>query len=290
MSRTALALLAFVLLAGCSGLAPAAGGGGDTPTLTPVDVPEDRSQSVPALVTDNSTRLLDRHVARLDGARYGVTAFHTRTVAKNQTNHAYSAAVAPDGRYTATLSRYSGFDETRNQTALHYFDDGEWVYLHYQRDVARETVAERYYRYDATDLEPFDFDRDRQLRALFGATDLRVANQRTDEGHYRIYAPEPYTVRHLPTRAGTVDVATVQRLYAVVRPDGVVVRYRFRYEGRLDGREASGNLRVELRNLGTQQVEAPYWYDTARATTTPPGTATTRTANDTRTATDSRER
>lgn len=280
MSRARAVLLVVLLaLGGCAGLVPA-DGETDTATLTPVDVPEEQATDVRALLSGNPTRVVDKHVRRLARQPFLVTVSHTLT-ADEEVRHAYSARVAADGRYSASVATFTGPADRRNLTSRQVYDDGRWRYSYYQREVQGETVEERYDRGPSGNDTPFSFDRAGQLRTLFAGTEFNVSDELTAEGNYQLYVTDPFRVDTLETRVGRIESVAVDRLFVEVTPDGVVLRYRFTYRGTLDGREVAGAVRAQFLHVGTQTVEPPYWYDRAVANVSP-GTPD---GNDTATAT-----
>jgi hypothetical protein len=280
MRRLLVAVL--VLLAGCNGGDPL--GGAPFPTLTPANVPGDGSI---ALVSHGG-------VAEAPV----LLAAHQEYLATHATTHGIFAGMyttGPDYDYVLTVARNESqfratlrFDVQRrvgetvetNRTFHDYYHTGD---RGYQR-VERAGVVS-FHQLPADTDPPFETVRTDQLYAVLVAADLRVANSRTDEGYYRVYA-ESFPVDRLPTFRGVVTDATVSGFYATITPDGYVTRYWFRYDGTLDGAAVSGWFRISpgvalrFREPGYVDkgpgpgVEVPDWYAEAVNATAPSPTET----------------
>jgi hypothetical protein len=259
-----------VLLAGCSTGLPTPGE--PTPTLTPVSVPGDQTV---ALVS---------HAGVAPAAQ--LVAAHERELAGRPTvrtvyggmfsfgpDYDYVVTVARNGsQYRATLrtdvERIVNDSRAVERTTREVYHTGDRVLVRTTSD-----AAVSYRTLPADTSPPFADVRSRQLFALFDAADLRVANSRSDAGHYRLYA-ETFAVDRLPTYRGVVVDATVSGFYATVTPDGYVVRYWLNYEGTLDGTAVDGWVRVGP--SPDLVVERPDWYaDAVNATAVTPTPATT---------------
>ncbi len=265
-------------VAGCSTAAPVDDGTA-TPTLTPAEVPEEpRGPVVGPSGVGDAAALVAAHERAL-AARANATHSYEVTVLggryRNPRVEYLRAATRNGSAYTARV-----VDAYSNAT-----DGGAPHYDRYERRF--HTVADRTYvrvehgpnvsyRTRSRVPPPFETTRGSQLRALFGAASVTVAEGSPETGDYRV-VDESFEARRLPVRGRAVADAEVTEFVATVTDEGVVRSYRFNYEGSVDGTPVAGWVRVEF-TTRDDPPRSPDWLSEARAATTAddrPGTPTT---------------
>lgn len=265
LRRAALALL--VVLSGCSFAAQ------ETPTLTPVAVPESSptpppsSTATPAETAERGARLVRRHRESLSGRPFRMHRNHTVRFANGtvwtRTNATVTVGADPSryvfrlvvtGRRGVLYGAATGeFERYANGSAV-----VERVVTSDERvvRVARRRYGEPISPARAYHGEPFDA----------GVDLLRRARDRyvtyVGPERYRIVARE-FAGDTFTTPVGRVRNLTVVAFVALVGPSGRVESRRLVYRGTLDGHRVYGVYHVEYEAVGTATVERPAWVANA---------------------------
>lgn len=275
----------MLVLAGCSGFAPA--GGPPTGTATPAPVPSPPPSPSPSPSATPETSLppgvVDGRVADpgafagghrdvLANAAYAVrVAKHTRYANGTTRSHVVSTTrVSRDGlRYVRIVDTGRGTTHRlfENATQVVVYAEGDERYVRAYTAGDSQSDNGTAVRYVRVDRDPFGHPRfSGQLFELLASMELRVSRMRLANGTmYRVRS----TALVLPfTLAGVLDAddgATVENasLRALVAPSGLVREYRLNYTLLTDGTVVHGTRSVRYRNFGSAVVRRPAWYEEA---------------------------
>lgn len=259
--RPAVALLALVVLAGCSGVTGPSGG---TETLTPAPVatPPTATPTASALppgVTGNGvvdiSRLVDAHQTAITNQSYTWTA-------SERTDGRRGNPTGTNVRYVATVANESTYQFFTNHRIV--WRSGRPRYLGNYSEFATRELRYAHYR-DTENNTQFSRTGPAPARVRVGgiavtaierylpAANATVAVTRVDGQRY-------YELRgrgiDTPVAAGGVRNYTVS---ALLRPDGFVRSLTARYRVTADGRSRQVTYEYRYSGLGTTTVERPEW-------------------------------
>lgn len=270
--RPLVAVVALVLVAGCSGFAPVGPSAGTpTGTATPAPVPTERSipaDGPAALAGSLDAREVSfAHGAALTGRSYTV---RERTVVRygNGTVRSRVAVVrrvADDGTYAATVDAAGerhplGAGQVRGR----FWSDGPRLLY---------ALASDGTTYGVVDPANYNFWRNRYVALAYPRpgrtvyTPLRVTNPRvvghtTDTLRFRVVGDDTTAPQLIDTPPGVTGPRNAS-LRAQVDRNGVVRHYRFTYEATADGAPVTVTTVVRYEDIGRTTVERPDWYEKA---------------------------
>jgi hypothetical protein len=277
-------LVALVFLSGCNVFG---GGNNVKTTVTPADVPTDKSTPIPTLAPGltkygvvNSTALNNAHNAALSNTSYTVLV----TTTERYTNGSPRArrmtrtrVVEPVGRYYSIME-WEGPSQVfaTNSTYYHieWWSNGERLLI--ARTVGNNST---YMKSSQPSRRWPDFSNSNdRFYFLFQAVDTRVVGKETLNGTmlYRIESTEvlhPYLV--VGGMAGVYDDPRNITFQALIDSRGIVPEYRIAYTATDTATNTNENITIRIvrtvryTEIGSTTVERPSWYETANQSTTP---------------------
>lgn len=258
MHRSALALVALLVLAGCGGATDTA------PPVTPAPVPEPTADApsvrAPGLAAGgvaNASRLVDAHASALAATSYTVERIDSRRYLDGspRAHHESTVRIGADAyRYVLDQRDYTDGEPTVRRTER-WFDADRG----FERTAVGDDV--RYRRLDDPAGALPQATNRRGLARLFALLDVRVADrfERGGTTRYRL-ALAPDAAREIPPLRNISFVA-------VVDERGMVRSYDLTYLVSRENRTIRVTVAVEFSAIGQTSVATPDWVERAAART-----------------------
>lgn len=264
-----------VLLAGCNSIAPAPQA---TPTTTPAPIPTPEHHPAwfaPGVTSENvdGVALAAAHASHLKNRSYTMTVNRTVRYANGSLrsqvvtqirlsrDRSYQVSIHVAGQHaTRVIGRPPAHAEFWSNGSLYirkYSRENETVYNTFRPAGGAGTW--RFWVHFFVLEGPARED----IAAIFEATDARVVDRGTVDGHRRVHLAAE---GHESTEFVDIDEARAVgdvEVRAVVDERGFLTNYRVAYTATIDGDPVVVDRTVRYQDIGNTSADRPQWYDRA---------------------------